>query len=382
MSNDSLSILEATRRCLQAFRLCLTQSQNRTTSAKLENELGRLKIWAGDIGVFADGYASADYRLRNDLDVKLALVQMLRRAGKVLETYIQLSAVKPSERTMSQNTNQQAELESMASSRSSSPSLVISSESDTDSVLMLEKKPSQRLFAETHTQAVEDIIGRLYRLAGVIRRPITYTENARIAKFVRENPAARELSADLESHVRFQIQRIQIRRNEAEIEPARPPVPSFLVDRLVRAAMLRRQRFFYREHHRKLDHGSKVAPRHAASPITLEDRSTPDASRSRGRPVSNEANASQNQKNSPTTLRSSSRTISLSDTEAFFINPVDKKPKQRSGALSAVTPSVVVQREQLDVPPPPRADPGRETVTCPYCFVSLEASVTKPALWT
>jgi hypothetical protein len=148
--------------------------------------------------------------------------------------------------------------------------------------------------------------------------------------------------------------------------------------------VLRNQRLLCRKRHqKKLDHGSKFADlTYLASQNTLGGHSIPDPAINEGTPFLNEVNVSQKLAKPPNTLRSSSRTVPLSATEASLINAADKKLKPRSGSLSAVTRSAVTRREQLDVPPPPRADAVTNDVICPYCFVILEASVTKPALWT
>lgn len=384
MSDDSSSILAATRQCVQALWRCSTQSKDQKTSKMLENELGRLRIWAGNIGVFADGNASTDYRLRNEPNIKKAILQMLRRIVKELEKSMRPTTTKSSNGTLPQSSHQSADTESPFSSRSSSPSLVISLESDTDSAPTPEEKPAETLLVGKHLLSVEDIIGRLYRLASVIRAPITFSQNARIADFVSRSPAACKISEELESYVRFYIEHIQFRRSEIELKSPVPSVPPFLVDRLVQAAVLRRQRLLYRERHqRKLDHGSNLAdPTYLASQTRLDGQSAPNLAMNEGTLLLDEADASQKLSKQANTLRSSSRTVPLSATEASLINYADRKLKPRSGTLSAVTRSAVMRREQLDVPPPPRVDAGVKDVICPYCFMFLEASITKPALWT
>ena len=42
-----------------------------------EDQLGRFRIWAKNIGVFAEGHASLDYRLRDSAEVRLLMVDQL-----------------------------------------------------------------------------------------------------------------------------------------------------------------------------------------------------------------------------------------------------------------------------------------------------------------
>lgn len=42
-----------------------------------EDQLGRFRIWAKNIGVFAEGHACLDYRLRDSAEVRLLMIDQL-----------------------------------------------------------------------------------------------------------------------------------------------------------------------------------------------------------------------------------------------------------------------------------------------------------------
>lgn len=43
-----------------------------------EEQQARFLIWSGNIGVFADGHASLDYRLRDSLEARKLMVELLK----------------------------------------------------------------------------------------------------------------------------------------------------------------------------------------------------------------------------------------------------------------------------------------------------------------
>ncbi|KAL9034094.1 MAG: hypothetical protein Q9214_007205, partial [Letrouitia sp. 1 TL-2023] len=82
-------VLDITRQCVTLFgRTYADHTVDARTRADVENQLGRLKIWAGSIGVFAAGKASTDFRLRNDEDVKELLIDILFRLKRAINGFL------------------------------------------------------------------------------------------------------------------------------------------------------------------------------------------------------------------------------------------------------------------------------------------------------
>ena len=50
---------------------------NQTTREMANEQAGRLKLWASNIGVFASAHLCLDYRLRNNSDISTAIDGML-----------------------------------------------------------------------------------------------------------------------------------------------------------------------------------------------------------------------------------------------------------------------------------------------------------------
>lgn len=70
-SRQHETIAEAANACLSSFQECmrLLTSFGPRERAIVQNQLGRFSLWAANIGVYAPGRASMDYRLREVEDV-------------------------------------------------------------------------------------------------------------------------------------------------------------------------------------------------------------------------------------------------------------------------------------------------------------------------
>lgn len=63
-----------------AFRLLVDidpNDQQEPVSTDVDEQLARFNIWASNIGVFAHGHASLDYRLRDSPEAKTLMIQLL-----------------------------------------------------------------------------------------------------------------------------------------------------------------------------------------------------------------------------------------------------------------------------------------------------------------
>lgn len=366
-SPATLSILRACQQCIQFFRRGLPRARRGLSSpldldsqASLENQLGRFKIWAGNIGVFAAGNASTDYRLRQDQDVKDVMIQMLARLKKNLEQLISLSSL-PEELTQEDSGS-----DSVDSSASSSPSLVLSlgSESEPGTVSTLEAQ-EKRQPSHDRLKAIDEIITRLYGLSAIIRKPMSFDEVTKVKNFIAKNQDPQDIE-EFESHIRWQT---QFRHPEASVK---------LIDRLVSTVVFRRHKLLYRErHHEKLNQGVDQA---FGLEIEVPDiSSAPKLSQNY---LIKKSYGKSRFLKSPATVKSSSQTNPYSATEASMVNRFGFSPYSKSVALSGMTKSTVARREHLDVPPPPRVDAEAEETVCPYCFEVVDKEKMKHALWT
>jgi len=77
----------AAQRCLEQFKLLIEISEELDPASEdsndtygtswIEEQYVRFKVWAGNIGVFAEGRASLDYRLRDTLSTQKFMLQFL-----------------------------------------------------------------------------------------------------------------------------------------------------------------------------------------------------------------------------------------------------------------------------------------------------------------
>jgi hypothetical protein len=70
---SSSEIRKSTQECLEQFRLLISISTELGSADKavgdsvcIEDQFARFRMWAGNIGAFAEGHASLDYRLRDN----------------------------------------------------------------------------------------------------------------------------------------------------------------------------------------------------------------------------------------------------------------------------------------------------------------------------
>ena len=345
-------VVDITRQCFALFgRARSNCTHDAQTDTDVENQLGRFKIWAGTIGVFAAGNASTDARLKNDEDVKEIMIDMLFRLRKAIDGFLKATIVEESE---DDDTSEQLE-----SSDDSEASLILSIGDDSDAANPEEKISNHPI---SSLQEIDGVISRLYQLSAIIRKPVTLQETARVATYIEKVEDSSD-AAEFESHVRWQI-RFRM-----------PDASERIVNRLVSAVLFRRRKLQYRaRHQKKLSQGLEVAfQAEVLLPIISQQ---PQGKKIRiqrqGSPFL-AASASG---------KSSSSTIPLSATEASVVNrrALASYPKSLAGG-SNLTRSAIARRDQLDVPPPPMSMEAEEAI-CPYCFEVVDKAKMARSLWT
>ncbi|KAL9600267.1 MAG: hypothetical protein Q9219_003312 [cf. Caloplaca sp. 3 TL-2023] len=347
-------VLDVTRQCVTLFgRIYADQTIDPRTKADVENQLGRFKIWAGSIGVFATGKASTDFRLRNDEDVKELLIDLLIRLRRAIDGFLKPFIQEEIE------DDRPPEAAAADSDDDSEDSLVLSIGDESNATTVESKIPSHQV---TSLQDIDGIISKLYRFSAIIRKPTSLQENTRVAKFIEKVEDKADVT-EFASHVRWQI---GFRLPDASDE---------IVDRLANAVTFRRRKLSYRERHqKKLSQGlESVFQTEVLLPVkpTAPQRSNAPGKRSSGPFLKSAAS-----------VKSSSSTIPLSATEASTVNrrALASYPKSLAGG-SNITKSAVARRNQLDVPPPPKSEDTREAV-CPYCFEVVDKAGMARPLWT
>ncbi len=200
------SIFESLRTCLKSFDNLLAligRSQYASENVPLtlwEDELGRLRIWAGNVGAHQTGQASLGFRLRDASHISQQVVKLLKTLGQTIED-VELVLVE-------------------AEDPSNAPTL------DT----LADDEPTSEI-QELHGHILT-IVNELFRMSTLIRKP------ARHDVLMKSNTA---------DTVRFEL------FDTVHVECKYPYADKVIIQRLGHAITRRRGYLKYRErHHAKL----------------------------------------------------------------------------------------------------------------------------------
>jgi hypothetical protein len=353
----------------------LSQSLNPDTRLEIQDIAFMFRVWAGNIGVFAPGNASIEYRLREDSDVMEALHSMLISLVTCIEHTINPPLLEEDEKVgEEQGEEDRAEgapiLEPSTlqfSSGSSSSSLTLDSDGTED-----EKMARQAPGPIRSLQKAKGLVGHLYKLASVIRKPASANESLKVRDFITKKTSRGEIEEleDIEDHARCHMQ-------------ARfPKAPKVLVDRLVAAVVFRRMTMRYRQRHElKLHQGveSSFQPVSTSAP-TIIDKAGPTVGY-QGMHMPGMAVPSMGKSEKGPTR--DSRSINWSATDASSIYKARFATYAKSTALSGITHGAVARRQNLDVPLPPQSfGLSMGKVKCTYCMRFINKEETQQPHWT
>jgi hypothetical protein len=352
------TIVNIARRCVQAFiQKELEEFATEEARDDFSDQLGRFKLFAGNVGIFAPGLASADYRLRDDKYLRDVIISILKQLA------IEVKGLKPGILELVSDDHSKAGQRSLSnpnhSDIDSSTSSSTDSSSETDSRSGMEESIYKN--KGSTIGEIRDLIDRLYSLSAIMRATNTLSEDIRVAKFSEKHKDTLTAS-DYISFVKDQIRRLC------------PDTTEELIARLSKAVIRRREKLLYRERHsQKLSQGLESffekteASRYNEGDIERKKLVRFDL------PSKNDP-----QKDQPAKIGAATK---LSETKASTAIPI---PVQRSYAKSkantGITVSAIARRSHLDVPPPPKAPNGQE-LKCPYCPRLLKTSEVRKENW-
>ncbi|RYP73216.1 hypothetical protein DL769_004275 [Monosporascus sp. CRB-8-3] len=170
--------------------LCNATIDNRNVRIVAIPSLCRFKIWAGNLGIFAPGNASADHRLRDDQDVKEVIIQMLDRLRQRLKQAIDPPILEEDEDHQENDDDSEGSESSMAIS--------LDRDSEADANTKAEERSDSGDISGRALADVDDILTRLYTLSAIIRKRTSSNENVKVAKFIAkedETPESEEYKA-------------------------------------------------------------------------------------------------------------------------------------------------------------------------------------------
>lgn len=369
---DPIPIAEKDAAVVDVCRQILAASlEDRTLSLDLrvsiQNIQVRLKIWAGNVGVFGSDTASLGYRLRDDPDLVELLLSILRKLKDNLD-----KAAYPPLLEETEDESESHQERHSGSVASSSSSALLSLDSGAEGSSSGDDSPAPKT-ATVFIKEANDMVNRLYRLASVFRKPVSSSENAKVLaliKKLKERGEDDELK-DVDDHAR------------THIKAHFPQTPKALVDRLVDSVLLRRMKIRYRQRHqRKLNQGLDLA---LADQTLGKDHSKVTDPKAIWTSGSSSRIEGDLQAKDKSTAHFVLPRVAVSATNASSIDRqrVVAGGYARSTALSKITQAAMSRRQHLDVPPPPRPlNAGQKQLECPYCRRLLQLEEFEEPRWT
>ncbi|XMA19839.1 hypothetical protein WAI453_012630 [Rhynchosporium graminicola] len=374
MAMDSVELHNRAQECLFDFETLVlvepaTENCRNSDDLNCEEQKARFSIWSANIGIFADGHASLDYRLRNSLEAKELMLDLLGS----LKNYLRRAAetirhMKDNELSFS-HTHIEDGLSSVGSRQTTSASSVFPSSyqgSETDDSLSIPVDQDRTPF-EQRVHGIEQTIDRLYRLSVAIRRPSIISQNAKAVNIVIRDEDGTDVSQQFTD---FALNWITHHFREA---------PLTLRERLAKSVTLRRKRFLYRQSHQlKLGAKATLTPSpqlKRPDSLGLDAESTIVARTV----VDGHVHKNQNRRNNlpKAVLPSQTSASRVSDkfrTDDVFETTPCKTPTVFSGAF--------IQQGAVSIPDPPKAVVGSKEFECPYCCMMLPMKEALRSNWT
>ncbi|KAH7380831.1 hypothetical protein BKA64DRAFT_630742 [Cadophora sp. MPI-SDFR-AT-0126] len=333
-----------------------------------EEQLARFSIWAANIGMFANGHASLDYRLRDSWEAKKLMLDLLGS----LKNYIRRATdtvrlPDGDEGSLTTSTSSEETISTGSHQIPSASSILTSSYqgSTTDDSVSISVDQDRTPF-EQRLHGIEQTIDRLYRLSVAIRRPSIINQNAKAANFVIRDEDGNDVSRQFEE---FALAFVTHTFQEA---------PVLLRERLAKSITLRRRRFMFRQHHqKKLGIKAVLVP---PSPLEKSPRSAIDAESTVVAKTVVETptqKAEHKQKDflkpalaSQTSASKVSRKFKAED--VFEPSP-SRAPTVFSGAFT--------QQGTIQIPDPPKPAAGSKEFECPYCCMMLPMKEAMRSNW-
>ncbi|RPA81003.1 hypothetical protein BJ508DRAFT_118081 [Ascobolus immersus RN42] len=375
-------------------------SLDSTLQSALEDLRIRFLSWGGNVGAFAPGNASIDYRLREDPDIEellgSLLVQLNDDLRKALAPALE-SVLEEDEDDMESDDEEREYGRGMCSQsndgmaavitndnisdiHSSSSSSVMSGSTDTCGSSSCSDGLNNGKAGTGHGYALvkrmEKAVGKLHQLSAVLRKTVSVNEDARIRAFIeRRRDKDDKEQADLQTHARWYLGHCF------------PNMDQFLKDRLVDTIVFRRMMLLYRErHHRKLQQGYKCLPppllqvpgivnsEELLEHVTTLASSDSTASSNHGRHTTASAFGS-------SALLSETNASSV-DRDVFAAQQHGREGIINRHAVSVITRTGVIRRGKLDIPSAPKAQLKEgKSATCPFCFHVIEEEEVKQTSW-
>jgi hypothetical protein len=337
--------------CLRSFERVVAFSTNQrgtfsdqVSPSHLEDQLGRLRVWAGNIGAHKVGKASLDYRLREASHIKERIIRLLSDLEIAIEDAKAIICGERPARDDASDSDSSADEDNTLETWTR----------DVDSRSHASKPTELQQILLTD---VPEIITCLYKLSQTIRNPAPHDRYVKSA------------SIDT-SH--FEFWDIQHTENKF------PNAPHFLAVRLGKAISRRRQYLKYCDRHRRKLGQDIDLPR--LPTITRKPPDTvpvPQFFQNDGPPATVQVDAVEPSELATTVLtQTTATTFTASNIEVEVEVESDSGQTQTSYAPSESEDG----RPKLRPPPPPKQFYDNQPFECPFCFVIVNVKSIRS--WT
>ncbi|KAH7066386.1 hypothetical protein BKA63DRAFT_160945 [Paraphoma chrysanthemicola] len=380
----SCDIRVAAQECIDRFQLLIGTereigSNNEAEDSshdviRIEDQFARFKMWAGNIGVFAEDHASLDYRLRDSEETRQCMLSFLHSLAGFIQRAVDtinpgsitdqlLRADSPVDDNVIDGTDS-FDLSVPSTTSSAFQGTETESQQDASEVEFASDLPLQG----GRLQRIEKAIDRLYRLSLIIRQPSRFSRHERVERFIMFDEDGNEMN---EQFAAFADQLVNHKFAEA---------PDYLRRKLSRGIVTRRKRFLWRQsHQRKLSGVGSVPDGAKPKLLALDGPRHPDST-IRGTSVVDEAR--------PTPLTSGgdharihtapSKTSAsgLPDTPLPLATALEDEQSVQSTTFTMQSAAV-----SAEMPRPPKPANGSKEFECPYCCLVLPIKHLKAHRW-
>lgn len=339
-------ILEATENSEQLFTQCYDASNKAVADQDrqsyegwthlIENQHGRFRVWAENIGVYADGKASLDYRLRDSPNIAKLMLDQL----STLDTHLENIKILLSGDDKTRSTDETSILEIAVSDTSPD------SESE-ESLASIPDEPAD-------IRATRHSIDRLNRLSLTIRRHSVIQRNSRAAFYEEKDENEVEKVSAFNAMAQHMVNTWY------------PDASEIIRHRLAETMVIRRRQLLYRRRHQEKLKGQGGKPsrpkRNQLAPQTSTGM--------RHSPSSNYRSYDGPAKSLRSVPNSKAETQGKrSATQASTMNESKFHPDAASSKASTALSVAASDFEYFELPKPPKPIQGHSDFSCPYCYM-------------
>ena len=350
-------ILEAAENCEQLFIQCYDESNKAVANQDrdgwphlIANQQGRFRVWAENIGVYADENASLDYRLRDSPTVAKVMLGQLSTLDTHLQN-IKVFLLDGDDRTQ-------------ATDEIRTPESVVSDTSpDSESE---ESKPSIP-DEPADIRAVRHAIDRLNRLSLTIRRQSVIQRNSRAAFYEEEDENRVEKVSAFNAMAQHMVNIWY------------PDASEIIQHRLAETMVIRRRQLLYRRSHQQKLRGqagrqSRPNRNQLAPPTSTGMRHSPSSNyRNYSAPTQSLRSVS-NSKAETQSKRSATHASTMYESRFY--------PDAASSKASTAVSAAASDFEFFELPKPPKPiQQGHTDFICPYCYMVVPLKEAEGKNW-